>query len=78
MKVSQLQNLGHHVRYSFVVSLTTLSAAQNVRRLINVSEKYIGEDLEGHGCIPVSSTICSFANKTQQNLKKPWESGHND
>ena len=34
--------------------------------------------MERHGCIPVSSTTFTFAKETQQNLKKPWESGYND
>jgi len=66
--------LGHHICYLFIVYLTTLPAAQNVRRRKNRLVK----NLERRGFIPVSSTIFSFAKQTQQNLKKPWESGHND
>jgi len=39
MKVSHLYNLGHHICYLFIVYLTTLAAAQNVRRRINMLVK---------------------------------------
>jgi hypothetical protein len=67
------------VHVIFIVYLRTLSATQNMRcRMKRVNEKLIGDDLEGHCCIPIWSTLLSFAKATKQNRKKPRESGHNE